>query len=41
MTQSCFATCDMNTIQTGYLKGRFIGENVSAECALCPELLML
>ena len=28
MTQSCFATCDMNTIQTGYIKGRFIGENV-------------
>ena len=28
MTQSCFATCDMNTIQTGYIKGRLIGENV-------------
>ena len=28
MTHSCFATCDMNTIQTGYIKGRLIGENV-------------
>ena len=28
MTHSCFATCDMNTIQPGYIKGRLIGENV-------------